>query len=78
MFFLKSIQNAMCIYIGKIEIKCNLKLSLNNQTFEGKVSAICPSLFFIKQKIVSPLLQFRYGLKHGGFFKKTLKNTDIL
>lgn len=49
--FLKSIQNAVCIYTCKIEIKCTLKLSLKTQTFEGKVSAICPSLFIQKEKL---------------------------
>lgn len=43
-YLLKSIQNT--IYTYKTEIKCNLKISLNNQTFVGKVSAICPSLFY--------------------------------
>lgn len=54
-FFLKSIRNTVCVYIYlyKTEIKCNLKLSLNNQTFVGKISAICPSLFYKRKNGLS-------------------------
>lgn len=53
------------------ETEFNLKHGLN-PTLIGKVSAICPSLFYAR-RVVSPFLQFRYGLKHI----KEIENSEI-
>lgn len=67
----------MCIYTCKIEIKCTLKLSLKTQTFEGKVSAICPSLFIQKEKRLS-IAAVQIWIKAPTIRSFFLKNTDIL
>lgn len=76
--FLKSIQNAVCIYTCKIEIKCTLKLSLKTQTFEGKVSAICPSAFLYKRKNCLSIAAVQIWIKAPTIRSFFLKNTDIL